>query len=130
MNIEVKRLWVVPDNAEHRSTTTGTISLDGRQICFSLEPTKYMIVGDTYPVKLLWSPRFNRNTPHILNVPGRSEIEMHGGNYAEDSEGCVLCAMNKLDDYTIAESKQATDLIESRLSQAESAGEVNTVTIQ
>lgn len=87
-----------------------------------------MVPEGTYPVKLAWSNRFERMTPH-LDVPGRSEIEFHGGNKAEDSEGCILCAEFRLSDYEIYSSRTATDAIEEALQQAEANGETNTVTI-
>ncbi len=128
MIIEVKRAFSAPDNSQYRATTTGTISIDGAQVCFSLEPTALMIPTGTYPVKMLWSPRFERNTPH-LDVPGRTEIEMHGGNVATDSDGCILCAEKRISDYEIYESAPATDVIEAQLSAAEANNEINTVTI-
>ncbi len=129
VEILVSRLWGAPQNAEHRATTTGTISIDGSQCCFSLEPTQLMIPPGTYPISLQMSARFQRRTPHLV-VPGRTFIELHGGNHASDSEGCILLATKRLDDYTIAESKPATDYIEMKLGQAESNGEHSTVSIQ
>jgi hypothetical protein len=87
-----------------------------------------MVPAGTYPVKMLWSNRFQRPTPH-LDVPGRTEIEMHGGNRATDSDGCILCADEKISDYEIYESKPATDMIEEALNQAEANGELSTVVI-
>jgi hypothetical protein len=67
-------------------------------------------------------------TPH-LDVPGRSEIELHGGNYATDSEGCILCAEKRISDWEIFESKPATDAIEEALQASEANNEVNTITL-
>jgi hypothetical protein len=88
-----------------------------------------MVPAGTYPIKLSWSPRFQRDTPHLLYVPGRSEIELHGGNHATDSDGCILCAEKRISDWEIYESKPATDAIETALRDAETAGEVNTITL-
>lgn len=128
MNIEIKRLWQSPQNAEFRETTTGTLSLDGQQVCFTLEPTSLMIPAGTYGVRMVWSPRFERMTPHV-DVPGRTGIELHGGNRAENSEGCILCAEFRLSDYEIYSSKTATDAIEEALLSAEANSEVSTVTV-
>ena len=87
-----------------------------------------MVPVGTYPIKMLWSPRFDRMTPH-LDVPGRSEIELHGGNHATDSDGCILCAEKRISDYEIFEAKPATDAIEAALNAAESDNEVNTIVI-
>lgn len=128
MEILISRLWSVPDNAEYRASTTGTVSVDGSQLCFSLEPTALMIPTGTYPVIMAPSHRFERNTPH-LDVPGHTAIEIHGGNTATDSEGCILVAEKRISDYQIFEAQPATSAIEQALNQAEANGEVNTVTI-
>ena len=123
------RRWQAPDNAEYRASTTGMVSIDSEQICFTLEPTALMIPAGTYPIRLLMSKRFQRLTPHILDVPGRSEIELHGGNVATDSEGCILCAEYRLGNYEIYESSPATSSLENSLQQAEANSEVNAITI-
>jgi hypothetical protein len=128
VEISVSRIWSVPDNSEYRATTTGVLSIDGAQTAFTLEPTALMVPAGTYPLKMLWSPRFERITPH-LDVPGRSEIEMHGGNVATDSDGCILCAEKRISEYEIYESKPATDAIEEALNAAEANHEINTITI-
>ncbi len=128
MEIKVSRIWSAPDNAEFRATTTGTVAIDGQGVAFSLEPTALMIGSGSYPVKLAWSHRFQRMTPH-LDVPGRTNIEIHGGNVATDSEGCILVADKRLGDYRIYEAKTATDAIEEALRAAEANEETNTVTV-
>ena len=87
-----------------------------------------MIPMGTFPVKLLWSERFQRKTPHI-DVPGHTEIEIHGANMASDLEGCVGVAEHRIDEYHIYEAKPATDAIEEALEAAEANNETNTVTI-
>jgi hypothetical protein len=128
MEISVNRIWSAPDNAQHRATTTGQISVDGTPLCFCLERTATLIPTGVFPVALAMSKRFQRRTPHI-SVPGRTEIEMHGANTADDVDGCVGCAEKRLDDYTIYESEPATTALENMLLQAEANGEVNTVTV-
>lgn len=128
MQILVNRIWSVPDNSEYKASTTGQLLIDGSPLCFSLEPTALMIPLGTYPVKMAMSHRFDRMTPH-LDVPGRTYIEIHGGNIATDSEGCILVAEKRISDYEIYESEPATTAIENMLNQAEQNNEVNTVTI-
>ena len=43
-----------------------------------------------YQTKMLWSVRFGRMMPRLLNVPDRSGILIHSGNNAENTEGCIL----------------------------------------
>ena len=102
--------------------------MDSSPLCFCLEPTEIMIPLGTYPVKMAMSHRFQRLTPH-LEVPGRTYIEIHGGNVATDSEGCILVAEKRISDYQIYESEPATTAIENMLTQAEANNEVNTVTV-
>lgn len=89
-----------------------------------------MIPPDTYQIALAWSDRFQRQTPHILGVENRTAIEMHGGNWATDSDGCVLCAEHRINDHEIQDSPPATTAIENALREAELRDEINTITIQ
>lgn len=43
-----------------------------------------------YRVITSYSPHFGRVLPELLSVPHFSGIRIHGGNTAEDSEGCIL----------------------------------------
>ena len=42
------------------------------------------------------SPKFKRNLPRLLNVPGYDGILIHRGNTHNDSAGCILVGENKL----------------------------------
>ena len=46
----------------------------------------------TYRARKHNSPKFGRSF-HVLNVPDRSEILMHPGNYNRDTLGCILPGM-------------------------------------
>lgn len=79
------------------------LSVDGSEFCFTLEPPKETRITDgpvcipsgEYPVRIDFSPRFQRPMPRVENVPGRSGILIHYGNYVEDTEGCVLVGSSK-----------------------------------
>lgn len=43
-----------------------------------------------YALDLSWSPRFKRELPIILGVPGFSGIRIHGGRDETATHGCVL----------------------------------------
>ena len=47
------------------------------------------IPSGTYQVRKHVSPKFGE-TFHVLDVPGRSEILIHTGNYNRDTLGCIL----------------------------------------
>lgn len=44
----------------------------------------------TYDVEYTFSPKFMRYTYEIKNVPGRSGIRIHKGNYFNQIQGCIL----------------------------------------
>lgn len=47
-----------------------------------------------YTVKMTYSPKYKRQMPEVLNVPGFSGIRIHSGNTANDSLGCILLGRN------------------------------------
>lgn len=80
-------------------TVIGMLDIDGVFQCYTEEPPKkyednlqkpYCIPAGTYPVRVMMSPHFGVPTPHILNVPGFEDIEIHNGNYPRDTHGCTL----------------------------------------
>ena len=79
-------------------STTGTVYLDGKQFCWSLElPRKdgrpgSCILPGTYKVVTYPSPHFGRLMPLLVGVPLRdpdAHIEIHWLNYPQQSEGCI-----------------------------------------
>lgn len=80
--------------------TIGELSIDGTFECFSGEdvyrgglpkvPGASAIPCGRYEVVWAWSPRFQRYTLRLLNVPGFEGVLIHGGNTAGDTEGCIL----------------------------------------
>jgi len=91
MNITVERKLFTPNS------TIGEMSLNGTFFCYTLEPRAdqsqgkpFCIPAGRYTVTLAFSPRFEMTTPHVMNVPGFQEIEIHPGNYPRDTEGCCL----------------------------------------
>lgn len=69
--------------------------------CFTLEPPirhdgvkPRAIPAGTYRLTWRWSNRHRRNVPHVEDVPGFSEIEIHSGNFPHDTEGCTLVAQS------------------------------------
>ena len=107
------KLRVVRDTFTEKSTT-GELYIDGQPHMWTLElPDKNGLPGSCipqgiYPVVAYLSPKFGRTMPLLQNVPGRSEIEMHWGNTAEDTNGCILLGRTRDTDY-IGESRMAFD---------------------
>jgi Family of unknown function (DUF5675) len=65
-----------------------------------VRPIEEKVFGETaipagdYKMIVDYSPKFKKNIPHILNVPGFDGIRIHPGNDAEDTEGCLLPGIN------------------------------------
>lgn len=73
----------------------GCLSLlgeDGKELyqCASLENLSKSIPAGEYTVKNLYSPKFGRMMLRLVDVPDRSGILIHQGNYARQSRGCIL----------------------------------------
>jgi hypothetical protein len=87
--------------------TLGEMSVDGAEACVTLElPVKDGLPGSaipegTYPVVLAPSPKFEASRdpwvqnyagqmPHVIHIPNRTLIMIHWGNFAGDTDGCIL----------------------------------------
>ena len=86
-----------------KDRTLGELYLDDMgYFCDTLEPHcidwskeqktqgKTAIPEGTYKVKVAWSPKRKRNVPWLQNVPHFSGIQIHPGNYPNDTRGCIL----------------------------------------
>lgn len=88
--------------------TPGTLYIDGVQACYTLEDmvrvdpdpvtpeNEAKVYGQTavpagaYDVKLRNSTHFGPDTPELLDVPGYTDVLMHGGNTHANTMGCIL----------------------------------------
>lgn len=73
----------------------GCLSLlgeDGKELyqCASLENLSKSIPPGEYTVKNLYSPKFGRMMLRLVDVPDRSGILIHQGNYSRHTRGCIL----------------------------------------
>jgi uncharacterized protein DUF5675 len=66
------------------------------------------IPAGRYQVTLYDSPHFGRVMPLITGIPERSEIEIHPGNFPDNTRGCVLVGETRTVD-AIENSVQAFD---------------------
>lgn len=97
--LTLKRIYSSP------TYTIGKLYVDNEYFCDTLEDTvrangvkvygKTAIPAGKYDFILTYSPTFKRTLPLLLNVPNFTNIRLHSGNTAEDSEGCILCGENK-----------------------------------
>ena len=80
--------------------TIGKLYIDGGYFCDTLEPsttaTEHPAVKTgVYSLVIAWSPKFGSYMPRI-EVPKRSGILFHVGNYPHDTKGCVLLGLNTI----------------------------------
>ncbi len=83
---------------ETSESITGEFWLDGVQQCVYLEPSRTTpfwpghpcIDAGTYQVVLTMSPHLGYICPEVLNVPGRTAIRWHIGNFPKDVLGCCV----------------------------------------
>jgi len=120
--------------------TIGRVSIDGTFACFSLEDEIREVVGQPvgnwkikgataipaglYRVTLEDSPRFGPGTLTINGVPGFSGVRMHGGNTAEDTEGCPLLGLRVTETTIVGgTSRPAVALVQQRVRAALASGQ-------
>lgn len=127
MNLKILRKEFTP------ASTIGDLYVDSHFFCFTLEdvaretgvkiPGKTAIPPGQYEVVIDFSNRFQKNMPHILNVPMFDGIRIHAGNTAADTEGCPLLGMTKDKDF-VGKSKLAFEAFMPRLSEGLRTGKV------
>ncbi len=128
------------------NSTEGDISIGGIFECVSLElPVKDGLPGSCIPpgryqVVLVPSPKFEatvdpwvltyaKNIPHLLGIPNRTNILIHWGNSAINTEGCILVGTTAMHDY-ISESRLAFAALWQKLMRPQMAGEEIWITVQ
>lgn len=99
MELTLKRI------AKRANYTIGNLSINGAYVCDTLEPTereggtkikgKTAIPKGRYKVIISYSNKFKKSLPLLLNVPNFEGVRIHSGNDQNDTEGCILCGVNK-----------------------------------
>jgi len=103
-----------------RDTTLGVLFVDSVFFCWTCEdairdikvPHATCIPPGRYDVVLSFSPRFGRVLPEVLNVHGFTGIRIHPGNDAGDTDGCIMCGLER-GDAMVMHSRQAHEHLES-----------------
>ena len=105
MLITVKRIIM------NNTCSIGELSIDDKFICYTLEDVvreedgvsvdhwkvqnETAIPRGTYNVSMNFSNHFQKIMPLIENVLGFAGVRIHSGNAATDTEGCLLCGLDK-----------------------------------
>lgn len=93
----MKRFLLIRLESNATATYGQLLDAEGKQVCVTLElPWRdnqhgtSCIPAGTYTAKRRFSPKHHGEVFGLLDVPGRSDIEIHAGNNAADSLGCIL----------------------------------------
>lgn len=81
---------VEPIKLFRNSDGFGSLHYRGVYLCDTLENNEFLIKPGTYPLKWTYSPKFKAFRFEVGDVPGRSRLLIHEGNYVGDSKGCIL----------------------------------------
>ncbi len=115
MRLELKRT-----GKSELQTMGEMLALDGNDNIFSCKTIELpwrenkinisCIPEGKYKVKKRYSDKFGHHF-HILNVPGRSMILIHAGNYYSETKGCILVGS----EHTDINSDGICDVVNSRI---------------
>lgn len=153
MELKVKRRY------KGDGYTIGTLSIDGKYFCDTLENTdrgldQSMSEADirhikvkgataiptgTYRIDMAtksprfkarwWARQFGGIVPRLVCVKGFVGVLIHPGNTADDTDGCILCGENKVKGQVVNSAATYVRLVNAMLD-ALVRGETITITIQ
>lgn len=123
--------------------TLGKLYIDGTYQCETLEDRDRKlesggkkVSGETciprgkYKVTIDYSNRFNRDLPHLLDVPDFTGVRIHSGNTRKDTSGCILLGQMRVNNNNIGYSRMAFDDFFSKLEKALDKNEQITIEIK
>lgn len=107
---------------ETTQSITGEFWIDGIKQCYYLEPARLTpvypghpcIQAGTYRVVLSLSPHLRYICPEVLNVPDRTAIRWHIGNFPKDVLGCCVVG-TELGQNFVGNSRVAFDALMAKL---------------
>ncbi|MDR1244415.1 MAG: DUF5675 family protein [Endomicrobium sp.] len=70
--------------------TMGKLFVNGELFCDTLENTKKIIPTGAYKIALVWSNKFHRVLPELVNVPKRAAIRIHRGRIRQKTRRGVF----------------------------------------
>jgi len=88
------------------------------------------IPAGVYPVKTTWSPKYQRNMPLVVGVPGYRGVRIHSGNDEGDTAGCLLTGLSRdVERMMVFRSRLACDWLYEQIAELESGGYEVTILI-
>lgn len=87
------------------------------------------IPAGRYRVIVTYSERFRRDLPLLVGVPGYVGVRIHPGNFATDTEGCILVG-ESCNGEAIYESKKAFAEVFERIEAALEVGDEVWITVK
>ena len=116
--------------------TEGELLVEGIHMCYTLERPWLDDAQDissiplgVYEVRPCWSEHFNALMPHLMDVPGRSQIMLHPANWVSQLKGCIALGDSRQDTTNLYKIAVATDAFNRFKGWFSSVGAAATVTI-
>ncbi len=129
MNLKVERQIFSP------YSTIGELFIDGVHQAYTLEPVSTeedikprAIPEGIYTLTNRFSPKHDMTVPHVENVPGFDEVEIHPGNFPKDTLACLLVGETRSTDFVGGSKMAFHDLMAVKLVPAWERGEAITIT--
>lgn len=108
--------------------TIGHLLIDGKDTSFFTLEDKdreqhgapvdlWKVPGETaiprgiYKIEVRHSPRFAKDMPYLMGVPGFDAVMMHPGNTSSDTEGCILVGEQWSGKNFIGDSREAFERV-------------------
>lgn len=111
------KLSVIRDRYTDKSTV-GMADIDGVFQCYTLEPACHAehpcIPAGTYKAKKGDSAHFGYTVILVLDVPKRTDIEWHVGNFPSSTKGCTVVGQTRDTDF-VGNSERAFVELMSKL---------------
>lgn len=129
-------LLLVREDATNERTI-GQLFVGPSLECFTLEPPPARLAPlcdhpsippGKYRVQIQPSAHFHCMIPHLLNVPGRTAIEIHWGNAEQDTHGCILVGLTRGRD-DLQESRLAFGDLQPKIAKAQASQEDVFITV-
>lgn len=90
---------------------------------------KTAIPAGQYKIIINLSPRFGKMLPLLIGVPGFDGVRIHGGNDADDTDGCLLTG-TRAGDAEVVNSQIALAKLQGKIQAAIDAGDEVWITIE